>query len=116
VLNYFGQGSLLLRAPENIENPFFHLAPDWALYPMVGLATLAAVIASQALISGLFSLAQQCIQLGYSPRLSIVHTNEQQIGQIYVPAVNWVLMVGTIWLVLEFHTSSNLSAAYGMGI
>ncbi|MEK6556323.1 MAG: KUP/HAK/KT family potassium transporter, partial [Bdellovibrionota bacterium] len=116
VLNYFGQGALLLRQPELVENPFFYLAPDWFLYPLIALATMAAVIASQALISGLFSLAQQCIQLGYCPRLQIIHTNEEHIGQIYVPAVNWTLMAGTIWLVLEFGSSSNLSAAYGMGI
>lgn len=115
-LNYFGQGALLLRDPEAATNPFFYMAPDWFLYPLVGLATAAAVIASQALISGLFSLAQQSIQLGYSPRLKIVHTNEQEIGQIYVPAVNWVLLVGTVWLVIEFSSSGSLSAAYGMGI
>lgn len=116
VLNYFGQGSLLLRDPEAVANPFYYMAPEWFLYPLVGLATASAVIASQALISGLFSLAQQSIQLGYSPRLNIIHTNEHEIGQIYVPAVNWVLMIGTIWLVLEFDNSSALSAAYGMGI
>lgn len=115
-LNYFGQGALLLRDPESVTNPFYYLAPEWFLYPLVALATAAAVIASQALISGLFSLAQQSIQLGYSPRLEIVHTNDNEIGQIYVPAVNWVLLAGTIWLVIEFSTSGNLSAAYGMGI
>ena len=116
VLNYFGQGALLLRSPEMIENPFYNLAPSWFLYPLVALATAAAVIASQALITGLFSLAQQCIQLGYCPRLKIVYTSEEQIGQIYVPAVNWALMVGTIILVLEFGSSSALSGAYGLGV
>jgi KUP system potassium uptake protein len=116
VLNYFGQGALLIRSPELVTNPFYHLAPDWFLYPLIAVATMAAVIASQALISGLFSLAQQCIQLGYCPRLQIIHTNEEHIGQIYVPAVNWAMMLGTIWLVLEFGSSSNLSGAYGMGI
>lgn len=116
ILNYFGQGALLLRDPMASESPFFRLAPEWGLYPLIGLSTIAAIIASQALISGIFSLSRQCVQLGYSPRLQIVHTNEHQIGQIYVPFINWTLLVGTIWLVIEFHDSNSLSAAYGMGI
>lgn len=116
LLNYFGQGALLLLHPEKVENPFYHMAPDILVYPLVILATLAAIIASQAIISGLFSLANQCIQLGYCPRLDIVHTSEQHHGQIYVPFMNWFIMVGTLWIVFEFHNSSNLSAAYGIAI
>jgi KUP system potassium uptake protein len=114
LLNYFGQGALLMRDPSAIENPFYRLAPSWALYPMVALSTLAAIIASQALISGVFSIARQAIQLGYIPRLSITHTSKDEIGQIYVPMMNWVLMIATIFLVLEFRSSSNLAAAYGL--
>lgn len=115
-LNYFGQGALLLNNPEAISNPFYLLAPKWALLPMVVLATMATVIASQALISGVFSITRQAIQLGFCPRISIVHTSSQEIGQIYVPAVNWALFVGVIWLVLTFKTSSNLAAAYGIAV
>ncbi len=115
-LNYFGQGALLLNNPEAISNPFYLLAPKWALLPMVILATMATVIASQALISGVFSITRQAIQLGFCPRISIVHTSSQEIGQIYVPAVNWALFVGVIWLVLTFKTSSNLAAAYGIAV
>ncbi len=104
LLNYFGQGALLLHDPAAAENPFYRLAPAWALYPLVVLATLAAVIASQAVISGAFSLTRQAVQLGYSPRLDIVHTSEEEIGQIYIPAVNWVLMLATIALVLGFRS------------
>ena len=115
-LNYFGQGALLLRDPAHAVNPFFHLAPGWALYPMVVLSTAATVIASQAVISGAFSLTRQAVQLGYSPRVSIEHTSYEEIGQIYVPLTNWALMVATIALVLEFKTSSSLAAAYGVAV
>ena len=116
VLNYFGQGSLLLRDPTAIENPFYLLAPRPLLYPMIALATVAAIIASQALISGAFSLTQQCIQLGYSPRLTIVHTSAREFGQIFVPEVNTALMIGTILVVLGFRSSSALGAAYGIAV
>lgn len=116
VLNYFGQGALLLNNPEAISNPFYLLAPQWAILPMVVLATMAAVIASQALITGVFSITRQAIQLGFCPRISIVHTSSQEIGQIYVPAVNWGLFAGVIWLVLTFKTSTNLAAAYGIAV
>ena len=116
VLNYFGQGSLLLRDPSAVENPFFLLAPRTLLYPMIALATTAAIIASQALISGAFSLTQQCIQLGYSPRLTVVHTSAREFGQIYVPEVNAALAVGTILVVLGFRSTSALGAAYGIAV
>ena len=115
-LNYFGQGALVLVDPESAVNPFFRMTPSWALYPMVVLATGAAVIASQAIISGAFSLTMQAIQLGYMPRLKVNYTSERVIGQIYVPAVNWALMVCCIGLVLGFGSSSNLAAAYGVAI
>jgi len=115
-LNYFGQGALLLVEPEAAVNPFYRMAPSWALYPMVVLATAAAVIASQAIISGAFSLTMQAIQLGYSPRLKVIYTSARIIGQIYVPVVNWGLMIACIALVLGFRTSSNLAAAYGVAI
>jgi len=115
-LNYFGQGALLLVQPEAAVNPFYRMAPSWALYPMVVLATAAAVIASQAIISGAFSLTMQAIQLGYSPRLKVIYTSARVIGQIYVPVVNWGLMIACIALVLGFRTSSNLAAAYGVAI
>lgn len=115
-LNYFGQGALLLANPEAAVNPFFNMAPSWALYPMVALATAAAIIASQAMISGAFSLTMQAIQLGYMPRLRVDYTSERVIGQIYVPVVNWALMLSSIGLVLGFGTSSNLAAAYGVAI
>ncbi len=116
MLNYFGQGALLLRDPSAVENPFFRLCPGWALYPLVGLATAAAVIASQALISGAFSLTMQAIQMGYSPRLEIDHTSSRERGQIYMPRINSVLMLCCIGLVLGFRTSSNLAAAYGIAV
>jgi len=116
LLNYFGQGAFLLSHPEGAENPFFRMAPTWALYPIVMLAASAAVIASQAVITGSFSLTLQAIQLGYCPRLTIDHTSSHQRGQIYIPAINWVLMVACIGLVLGFKTSSNLAAAYGIAI
>ncbi len=99
-----------------MENPFYRMAPDWALYPLVVLATLATVIASQAVISGAFSLAMQAVQLGYIPRLDIEHTSDEEIGQIYIPAVNWALMVACIALVIGFGSSSNLAAAYGVAV
>jgi KUP system potassium uptake protein len=116
LLNYFGQGSLLLRDPSAAVHPLYHMAPTWALYPMIAIATMAAVMASQAVITGSFSLTLQAIQLGYCPRLRIEHTSHQQIGQIYVPAVNRMLMFASIALVLGFHSSSNLAAAYGIAI
>jgi KUP system potassium uptake protein len=116
LLNYFGQGALLLSDPTAAENPFYHLAPAWALYPLIALATAAAIIASQAVISGAFSLTRQAVQLGYSPRLQIEHTSSREIGQIYVPAVNWGLMLLTCALVLGFRTSSNIAGAYGVAL
>src|SRR5436189_2771045 len=116
MLNYFGQGALLLRDPAAAENPFYHLAPGWALYPLIALATAATIIASQAVISGAFSLTRQAVQLGYSPRLQIEHTSSREIGQIYVPLVNWGLMVLTCVLVLSFETSSRIAGAYGVAI
>jgi len=116
LLNYFGQGSLVLGTPAAAENPFFSLAPRLLLLPLVALATLAAIIASQALISGAFSLTQQCIQLGYSPRMSIVHTSAKEYGQIFVPEVNYALAVGTLLVVLGFQSSSALGAAYGIAV
>ncbi len=116
LLNYLGQGALLLSDPSATENPFYLLAPSWGLYPMVILSTLATVIASQAVISGVFSLTRQAVQLGYSPRVNIVHTSEREIGQIYVPTANWGLLVAVIGLVLGFRSSSNLAAAYGIAV
>jgi KUP system potassium uptake protein len=116
LLNYLGQGALLLANPEAAHQPFYRLAPEWALYPLVILATAATIIASQAVISGCFSLARQAIQLGYSPRLQIDHTSSEEIGQIYIPPVNWILMVSTIGLVIGFESSSRLAAAYGVAV
>lgn len=116
VLNYFGQGALLLSDPANIDNPFFRLAPAWGTIPLVVLATLATIIASQAVISGAFSLTRQAIQLGYLPRMRIVHTSEHEIGQIYIPFVNWALMVAVVVLVIGFGSSSALAAAYGVAV
>jgi KUP system potassium uptake protein len=116
ILNYFGQGANLLVDPKAAANPFYHLAPQPLLLPLVILATLATIIASQAVISGAFSLTRQAVQLGYLPRLSIIHTSEQERGQIYVPAVNWFLMTVTIALVLAFKNSDNLAAAYGIAV
>ncbi|USA53903.1 potassium transporter Kup [Acinetobacter sp. C32I] len=116
VLNYAGQGALLLRNPAAIENPFYLLVPSWALYPMIILATMAAVIASQAVISGVFSLARQAIQLGYLPRLAIKHTSDSEEGQIYVPFLNWLLLIAILILILIFQTSSNLASAYGLAV
>jgi len=116
LLNYFGQGALLLENPEAARNPFYLLAPSWALLPMVALSTLATIIASQAVISGAFSLTHQAIQLGYVPRMFIQHTSHQERGQIYIGAVNWALMVGVVFLVLGFESSSALAAAYGVAV
>ena len=116
MLNYYGQGALLLRDASAASNPFYRLAPDWSLYPLVVLATAATVVASQAMISGAYSLAQQCVQLGYSPRLTIVHTSYKQAGQIYVPEINKALAVGCILLVLAFGSSERLTAAYGIAV
>jgi KUP system potassium uptake protein len=116
LLNYFGQGALLLADPGAAANPFYLLAPSWALLPLVGLATAAAIIASQALISGAFSLTRQAVQLGYCPRLDIDHTSSHEIGQIYVPQVNWALMVCTVAIVIGFGSSSGLAAAYGIAV
>ncbi len=115
-LNYFGQGALLLSNPEAKENPFFLMAPDWLLYPLVGLATAATVIASQALISGAFSVTKQVIQLGFLPRLQVQHTSVRDTGQIYMPIVNWGLFVAIVLAVLMFKSSSNLAAAYGIAV
>lgn len=116
VLNYFGQGALLLDSPDARVNPFFLLAPDWALIPLVVLATFAAVIASQALISGAYSLTRQAVSLGYLPRMTVAHTSKEEIGQIYVPFINWALLFATIWLVLFFRSSSAMAAAYGVAV
>jgi KUP system potassium uptake protein len=116
VINYFGQGALLLNDPAAIENPFYLLAPGWALYPLVILSTVATVIASQAVISGAFSITQQAIHLGYTPRFEVQHTSDQEIGQIYLPALNWLLLVSIVALVIGFRTSSNLAAAYGIAV
>jgi KUP system potassium uptake protein len=116
MLNYFGQGALVLRQPETIVNPFYLLAPAALLYPLVALSTLATVVASQALISGAFSLTHQCVQLRYSPRVSIVHTSRSEPGQIYVPAVNTALMIGCLLLVVAFRSSTALGAAYGVAV
>jgi KUP system potassium uptake protein len=116
LLNYFGQGAILLHEPSAAANPFFMLAPPWAVYPLVAIATAATIVASQALISGAFSLTRQAIQLGYCPRLTIRHTSSSEIGQIFVPEVNAALAVATIALVLGFKTSSALAAAYGIAV
>jgi KUP system potassium uptake protein len=115
-LNYFGQGALLLARPEAVKNPFYFMAPDWAQLPLVVLATMATVIASQALITGAFSVTKQVIQLGYLPRLNIQHTSVRDTGQIYIPAVNWGLFVAIVLAVVLFRTSSSLAAAYGIAV
>ena len=116
VLNYFGQAALLITDPSALENPFYQLAPDWIHYPLVAFATLATVIASQAIISGVFSLTQQSIQLGFLPRMQIIHTTSHAIGQIYVPLVNWLLAAGTLGAVFAFGTSDALAGAYGIAV
>jgi len=115
-IHYFGQGALLIGDPSAIDNPFYRMAPPWALWPMLVLATAATVIASQALISGAFSLTMQAVQLGYLPRTRILHTSETESGQVYIPAVNWALMVACVGLVLGFRSSSSLAAAYGIAV
>jgi KUP system potassium uptake protein len=115
-LNYFGQGALLLSRPEAVKNPFFMMAPDWAQLPLVVLATMATVIASQALITGAFSVTKQVIQLGFLPRLNVQHTSVRDTGQIYMPAVNWGLFVAIVLAVVMFRSSSNLAAAYGIAV
>lgn len=116
LLNYFGQGALIINHPETIEHPFFYMVPDWGLYPLVILATVATIIASQAVISGAFSLTRQAVQLGYFPRLKVEQTSDKQFGQIYIPAINWMLMFACIGLVIGFRTSSNLASAYGVAV
>ena len=116
LLNYFGQGALLINNPAAIENPFYLLAPGWAMYPMLILSTLATVIASQAVISGAFSVTRQAITLGYCPRMNIRHTSGDEMGQVYVPAVNWLLMVAVFILVISFKSSSALASAYGIAV
>jgi KUP system potassium uptake protein len=116
LLNYFGQGALVLMDPAAAEHPFFRLAPGWAMLPLVILSTLATVIASQAVISGAFSLTRQAVQLGYLPRVDIEHTSEEHIGQIYIPGLNWILMIASVGLVLGFRSSSRLAAAYGVAV
>jgi KUP system potassium uptake protein len=116
LLNYFGQGAMLLAEPGNIDNPFYRLAPDWGVVPLVVLATAATVIASQALISGVYSLTMQAVQLSYSPRVQITHTSATEVGQIYIPALNWGLMLACIGLVLGFRSSTALAAAYGVAV
>ena len=116
VLNYFGQGALILRDATAVKNPFYLLAPEWMLYPLIGLATVATVIASQAVISGTFSVSRQALQLGFLPRMRIEHTSESQKGQIYMPRVNWGLMLAVMALVIGFGSSGNLAAAYGIAV
>jgi KUP system potassium uptake protein len=116
LLNYFGQGALLLTAPQAAVNPFYRMVPGWALYPFIVLATAATIIASQAVISGAFSLTRQAVQLGFSPRIQIEHTSSAEIGQIYVPIVNWALMLCTVALVLGFRSSSAMAGAYGVAV
>ncbi|MEO8536832.1 MAG: KUP/HAK/KT family potassium transporter, partial [Betaproteobacteria bacterium] len=116
LLNYFGQGALILADPAAIQNPFYLLAPEWARAPLLILATAAAIIASQAVISGAFSLTRAAIQMGYCPRLTILHTSERAIGQIYVPFINWMLLIAIIALVFGFRNSDNLAGAYGIAV
>ncbi len=116
LMNYFGQGALLIQDPKTVVNPFYLQAPEWALFPLIGLATAATIIASQAVISGAFSVTRQAIQLGYLPRMQIIHTSEHEIGQVYIPFINWALLVGIVALALGFGTSSHLAAAYGIAV
>ena len=116
LLNYAGQGALLLRSPDALANPFYMLIPNWALYPMIGLATAAAVIASQAVITGVFSMVNQAIQLRYLPRLTVKHTSELERGQIYLPFINWMLFISVVILILLFENSANLASAYGVAV
>ncbi|MEI6218290.1 MAG: potassium transporter Kup, partial [bacterium] len=116
LLNYFGQGAYLLANPTGVENLFYRLAPSWMLYPLVILATMATVVASQAVISGAFSMARQAMQLGFWPRMQVIHTSSSKMGQVYLPFVNWALLVGTVVLVLAFRKSGNLASAYGIAV
>jgi KUP system potassium uptake protein len=116
LLNYMGQGAFLLRHPGDVANPFYESVPSWGLWPMLGIATTAAIVASQALISGAFSITNQAIQLGYAPRLTVRHTSSTEYGQIYIPEVNWLLASATISLVLGFGSSNALAAAYGIAV
>ncbi len=116
LVNYYGQGALLLADPDTLVNPFYRMAPDWARLPLVGMATLATVIASQAVISGAFSLTMQAVRMGFSPRLAIRHTSVTERGQIYIPAINWILMIACIALVIGFRSSTGLAAAYGIAV
>ena len=109
-------GALLLRRPEALENPFYMLLPEWGLYPMIGLATAAAVIASQAVITGVFSMVNQAIQLRYLPRLSVKHTSAEERGQIYLPFINWMLFISVVILILLFENSARLASAYGVAV
>lgn len=115
-MNYLGQGALLLAEPESVRNPFYLLAPAWLLYPLIGLATAATIIASQAVISGAFSLTRQATQLGYCPRIPFIHTSSHEIGQVYVPGVNWALLLAVAAVVLGFRSSTNLASAYGIAV
>lgn len=116
VLNYYGQGALLLENPDYISNPFYRMAPDWFLWPLLILATFATVIASQSVISGVFSVTRQAVQMGFWPRMRISHTSSREIGQIYIPQMNWLIMAAVILLILEFRSSSNIAAAYGIAV
>ncbi len=116
IINYFGQGALLLNNPEAAKNPFFEMVPQWAALPMVGLSTIAAIVASQAVISGAFSVTRQAMQLGFLPRMSTIHTSETEEGQIYIPFVNWMLLFSVVVLVLGFQSSTQLAAAYGVAV
>ncbi|MFT3756710.1 MAG: potassium transporter Kup [Pseudoxanthomonas sp.] len=116
MLNYLGQGALVLENPEAVKNPFYIGVPDWAQWPMIALATMAAIIASQAVITGAFSVSRQAMQLGYIPRMQVRHTSQSTIGQIYVPGINWLMMVAVIALVLAFRSSTNLASAYGVSV
>ncbi|MBL0729398.1 potassium transporter Kup [Piscinibacter sp. HJYY11] len=116
LLNYFGQGAMLLAQPQNVKNPFYEMAPTWAVYPLIGLATCAAVIASQALITAAFSITKQAIQLGYLPRLRVLHTSVKETGQVYVPFINWSLYVAIVLAVVMFGSSSRLAGAYGIAV
>ena len=116
LLNYFGQGALILAQPETITHPFYNMVPSWGLYPLIGMTTIATVVASQAVISGTYSLTRQAIQLGYCPRLDVFHTSESEIGQIYMPWINWMLLAAVLLLILSFGSSSNLAGAYGVAV
>ncbi|MGB7290983.1 MAG: KUP/HAK/KT family potassium transporter, partial [Thermodesulfobacteriota bacterium] len=116
LLNYFGQGALLIKSPTSVVNPFYLLSPTWGHYPLIALATAATIIASQAVISGAFSLTTQALQLGYIPRMVVSHTSHHEIGQVYVPAVNWLLLIGTVGIVVGFGSSANLAGAYGLAV